>query len=215
MVEELLAKVDLSPYKGILWDLDNTFYAYDPVHKLAYSVCSDRAESFYGIEKSDFDSNWKIARERVHQDLHSQGASHSRLLYFQKVHEQIFACTNADFTLEMEALYWNTFMDHMQWRPGIEAFLLKAKNEGMRMALVTDLTAAVQLKKWQKLGLEKYLDFMVSSEEAGIEKPAAYIFQLALEKLKLDASEVVMFGDSVSKDIKGAEAIGIKSYLIS
>jgi putative hydrolase of the HAD superfamily len=55
---------------------------------------------------------------------------------------------------------------------------------------------------------------MLSSEEAGIEKPSPVIFGKALSKLNLKAEEVIMIGDNEEKDILGAEAMGIKSYLI-
>ena len=40
------------------------------------------------------------------------------------------------------------------------------------------------------------------------------MFQKALEKLNLKANQVIMIGDSISKDIVGAEALGIKSFLV-
>jgi len=41
------------------------------------------------------------------------------------------------------------------------------------------------------------------------------MFKTALKKLKLKPNEVIMIGDSESKDIKGAEALGIRPYKIS
>jgi len=80
---------------------------------------------------------------------------------------------------------------------------------------VTDLTAQIQLQKWQKLGLQRYIDFLVSSEEAGVEKPSPYIFELALDKLQLKAHEVIMIGDNANKDIAGANALQIKAYQVN
>jgi putative hydrolase of the HAD superfamily len=103
----------------------------------------------------------------------------------------------------------------MSFRNGVEAFLQKAKERGIKMAIVTDLTAQIQLQKWQKLELHRYIDFMISSEEAGIEKPAPYIFELALQKLQLQTNEVVMIGDNATKDIAGAHALQIKAYQVN
>ena len=214
MVTDALKNIDLKGINGILWDLDDTLYAYEPAHLLAFQTSAESASERYGISKSDFEQHWKQARKTVHINLHGQAASHSRLLYFQKMHEQIFGLTNAQFALEMEAIYWISFMDNMVWKPGVQSFLEQAKEEGIRMCVVTDLTAQIQLQKWEKLKLGRYMEFLISSEEAGIEKPAAKMFELALQKLNLQPADVIMIGDSLEKDIKGAEAFGIKTFWI-
>lgn len=214
MVNEILDNIDLGSVKGILWDLDNTIYEYEPVHKAAYSKCIEMASGKFNISESDFETNWNMARRAVHDSLLGQAAMHSRLLYFQKLSEQLFGKTNADFALEMEAMYWDTFLENMEWRPGMKTFMAKAAEQKIKMCIVTDLTAQIQLRKWISLGLDDYMDFMISSEEAGAEKPKAAIFNLALSKLGLAAADVIMIGDNSEKDIAGAESLGIKSYLI-
>jgi len=47
-----------------------------------------------------------------------------------------------------------------------------------------------------------------------IGKPNPYVFELALKSMNLDKNEVVMVGDQISTDIKGAKNIGIKSILL-
>lgn len=207
--------IDLSEVKGLLLDLDDTLYHYEPVHKIAFEACAQVAESNYQIQKEEFRSLWKIARDKVHIDVHGQGASHSRLLYLQKLYELHSGKTNADFALELEEVYWNVFLKEMTFRNGVESFLQKAQKLGIRMAIVTDLTAQIQLQKWQKLELHRYIDFMISSEEAGVEKPSPYIFELALQKLQLQVNEVAMIGDNALKDIAGAQALQMKAYQVN
>ena len=40
------------------------------------------------------------------------------------------------------------------------------------------------------------------------------MFQIALEKLRLRTDQVIMIGDSIDKDILGAEEMGITSFLV-
>lgn len=207
--------IDLSTLKGLLVDLDDTLYLYEPVHKKAFEACCKQAEDLYGINRDLFRELWKVARDKVHTDVHGQGASHSRLLYLQKVHELHQGKTNAEFALKLEQVYWSTFLSEMSFRKGIEVFLQNAKSAGIKMAIVTDLTAQIQLQKWEKLQLNRYFDFLISSEEAGVEKPSPYIFELALDKLQLNSSQVAMIGDNVAKDIAGAGALQIISYQVT
>lgn len=211
---EILKTISLENVKGILWDLDNTIYSYEPVHNYCMDLCKEYAKVNYNIDYDDFETHYTAARKIVHEHLFGQGSSHSRLLYFQKVHELLFGYTNAEFTLKMESCYWDNFLDKMEWIPEIKIFIESARKQKLKMCIVTDLTAQIQLHKWNKLNLGKYMDFLVSSEEAGMEKPERGIFELALSKLNLKSEEVIMIGDSFDKDIKGAHNIGIKAYLI-
>ncbi len=55
---------------------------------------------------------------------------------------------------------------------------------------------------------------MVTSEEAGADKPKPEIFLKALEKAGVDASEAVHVGDQYDLDVVGARGVGISPILI-
>jgi putative hydrolase of the HAD superfamily len=114
----------------------------------------------------------------------------------------------------MEEMYWSTFLENMKLTAKAKNFLELLKTKDLPSCIVTDLTTQIQMKKWQILGLNNYINYLVTSEEAGVEKPNARIFEIALSKLKLSASEVIMIGDNEKKDFLGAQQIGIKAYLI-
>jgi putative hydrolase of the HAD superfamily len=65
----------------------------------------------------------------------------------------------------------------------------------------------------QKIGIERYFDTIVTSVDVGYEKPDKRIFLVALMNLGIEASEAVMVGNRISKDILGANRLGIKSIL--
>ncbi len=66
----------------------------------------------------------------------------------------------------------------------------------------------------KKLGIEPYLDFVATSEEAGANKPEPPIFLLALERARVDAREAVYVGDQYRTDVLGARGVGIRPVLI-
>lgn len=206
--------IDLRNKKGVLIDLDNTLYPYDINHKRALASCRSLAKAKYEIAVDLFDEGYRRGRKTVHVQLEHRASSHSRLLYFQKASEFLFKETQIDFALEMEQLYWETFLSGMEWFPAAKEFLSECRSRGLKTCIITDLTTHIQMRKWKKLGLDQYIDFLVSSEEAGIEKPNRLIFEMALEKLSLKSEDVIMVGDNQKKDILGAEDIGIRAYLI-
>jgi len=62
--------------------------------------------------------------------------------------------------------------------------------------------------------LDKFFDVVVVSGAVNKRKPSPEIFQQALEKLGVDASETVFVGDTVDADIKGAKDTGMKTIFI-
>jgi len=86
---------------------------------------------------------------------------------------------------------------------------------GLDIVIVSNLTTRIQLKKIEHLGIEGSVDLVVTSEEAGSEKPASVMFTLPLSQLDLRPSEVVMVGDSVTADIEGGNAVGLTTVLFN
>jgi putative hydrolase of the HAD superfamily len=66
----------------------------------------------------------------------------------------------------------------------------------------------------QRVGLLPYLDFMVGSEEAGMEKPHPRIFMAALKRVGAAPEEVVHVGDQIRSDVMGAQGVGMQAVLI-
>jgi HAD superfamily hydrolase (TIGR01549 family) len=198
-------------YKGILLDLDNTLYKYDKPHLTAldevFRVCSKK----FSISQNESKKAYGIARKKVHIELSETAASHNRLLYFQKMME-ILKINPLCNGLKLYNTYWNTFLDNLKVCDGVYEFLEKYKG---KVCLVTDLTAHIQFRKIEKLRFGDYIDCIVTSEEAGREKPHPYIFTLALQKLNLMPEDVCMIGDSFNKDITGASNLSIHSFWIN
>jgi len=66
----------------------------------------------------------------------------------------------------------------------------------------------------RELGLEPYINFIVTSGEVGVDKPKPPIFLAALERAGVNASEAVHVGDQYKLDIIGAMGVGITPILI-
>ena len=66
----------------------------------------------------------------------------------------------------------------------------------------------------RQLGLEPYINFIVTSGDVGVDKPKPPIFLAALERAGVNASEAVHVGDQYKLDIVGARGVGITPILI-
>lgn len=80
-----------------------------------------------------------------------------------------------------------------------------------RLGIVTNNTVAEQVEKLAFLGLDRTVEFLVTSEEVGVAKPDPAIFRAALDRAGATPEETVMVGDSWETDVAGARAVGIRA----
>lgn len=198
-------------YNGILLDIDNTIYHYESCHKKAIQMLFDFVQK--EVKVDNFEDAFIRARKSIHIELAETASSHNRLLYFQRACEYL-GISPLDWALKFYNVYWDTFLDSIELYDGVFEFL-EMVSQKYTICFVTDLTAHIQYRKIEKLGLAKYVKQIVSSEEAGREKPHPYMFLSALNKLNLKPDEVCMIGDSYKKDIAGASSLGIQSIWLN
>ena len=83
------------------------------------------------------------------------------------------------------------------------------KQRGLVLGLISNLRTGKA-----GVGLDNYLDFVVTSGEVGKDKPAPSIFLAALERARTRASETAYVGDQYQIDVLGARGVGISPILI-
>lgn len=194
---------------AILFDTDNTLYPYDPAHAEAMRAVREKVSSTFSIEPEAFDKAFAEARQQVKKRLAHTASSHSRLLYLQRMLEIIGLGSQVMLALDFEQTYWRTFLSNAVLFDGVKELLDDLRLLGIPTAIVTDLTAQIQFRKVVYFGLDHYFDYIVTSEEAGHDKPHAAPFQIALEKMRPKGDCIWMVGDNPVNDIQGArEKIG-------
>ena len=189
---------------AVLFDVDNTMYAYDPSHAAGMAAVHAKVSRMLSINEARFQAAFAEAREQIKERLEHTAASHNRLLYFQRMCEILGLGSQVMLALDLEQTYWRTFLGAAELFDGLKEFLDDLRLAGIPIAIVTDLTAQIQFRKIVYFGLDHFFDHIVTSEEAGADKPHAAPFQLALAKTKPQGDRVWMIGDSARADIAGA-----------
>jgi putative hydrolase of the HAD superfamily len=92
--------------------------------------------------------------------------------------------------------------------------LLSALARDHRLALVTNGAPDVQREKLAGTTLARYFGAVVISCEVGFGKPDRRIFETALDRIGANAAETVMVGDSLARDVAGAQAAGIRAVWV-
>lgn len=195
--------------KGVLLDLDNTLYPFSSCHQAGLQASFLFLEKYLRCNRKQFDAAYRAARRGVHKRLHGSASSHNRLLYFQLMLEKSGKDALGLGHVASEK-YWQAYLRYCVLEPGAKKLLRFLKTK--RVCLLTDMTVESQFQKIKLLGLEKFVQNMVSSEEVGIEKPNPLMFKMGLRKMKVSRRDAVMIGDDFERDIAGAAKLGIKSF---
>lgn len=194
--------------RALLFDLDNTLYHYDPGEEEGLLAVHAALTQHFDVSIAEFRQLNQSARSEFAERLCTQAASHSRILFFKSIVEQLTGSCCGDLALRMSDVYWEAFLDHIVPAPSAHD-VLESISGDHDLALVTNQTAYVQLRKIQRLGIGGYFPVVVTSEECGVEKPDARVFQRALSALGADATSAAMIGDDPRCDIRGAAELGI------
>ena len=93
--------------------------------------------------------------------------------------------------------------------PHVAETLSALRNRGLKLAVVTDAHNGNALKRLKKAGREEFFNAVITMEMSGKAKPSPEPFLLAMNKLGVKASETILVGDSIRRDIMPAKALGI------
>jgi FMN phosphatase YigB (HAD superfamily) len=107
---------------------------------------------------------------------------------------------------------WNTLSADLV--DGMGDALRALKTRGYRFGLVADTRVKTAWNVLHQHGLYGLFDALAISEEVGAEKPDPHIFCAALDALKIappDYSRVVMVGNNLMRDVRGANQLGLIS----
>lgn len=78
-----------------------------------------------------------------------------------------------------------------------------------KIYVITNGIVELQKPRIRNSLVSPYILDIIVSEEVGVSKPNSKIFNILLEKTNLKSDEIIMIGDNLEKDIKGAQKANI------
>lgn len=193
--------------KAIFFDLDDTLYSgFKKGNQEGFARCGQYAIKHFGV--SDFSERMQQARRAFSARLPREPEIHDRALWVQHALES-YGINPIAHIEALDTLYWEGVIAHIKIRPGVVELFDDLQAHNIRIGVCTNMLAGVQARKLCHLGIADQIDFLLTSEQAGKDKPDPAIFHLALEKAACQPHEAFMVGDNFEHDIRGAYAAGI------
>lgn len=189
----------------LLLDMDNTLVDSEKAYRVALSAA--------GIDPLGAD--YRAARTKVKQRL---GGNHvcarNRLLYFKQRGETLSQSPASILRLMDEYERVLEAEIAAQWRLLGRDRLLEQLTATRTAAIVTNENARTQLIKLRAIDPDaRFFRWIVTSEEVGVEKPAARLFEEAVERIGCAPRDCVVVGDSVAADLLPALRLGMRAVL--
>ena len=98
---------------------------------------------------------------------------------------------------------------------GVKKTLGALRRQGAHLYLLSNAQSCFTIPELRRLGLlDGVFDGIFLSSDFGSKKPSSDFFHAALAKAGLSCSEVLMVGNDPDADIRGADAVGMKSRYI-
>ena len=91
--------------------------------------------------------------------------------------------------------------------------LERLRSLGLTLGLISNMNREGK-ELAESLGLAAHVDFVVTSQEVGWEKPNPPIFQAALQKAGVGPDQAAHVGDQYTSDVVGARNVGIQPVLM-
>jgi HAD superfamily hydrolase (TIGR01509 family) len=117
-----------------------------------------------------------------------------------------------------ELMLWvsEIFKDITLWSrvlPDSSPALERLRKRGFSLGVISNSIGTME-EQLERLGLGQHFDTVIDSAIVGVEKPHPEIFQIALDRAGVAASEALFVGDTYSVDVGGAGLAGLTGALM-
>jgi putative hydrolase of the HAD superfamily len=200
--------------RAVGFDLFNTLITVEPhalnraVNRLSMSL----QEEGIAVEPGAFSIAHRAAAiQHITDTRHDGRETHNRFWISTALNQLGWAVAPDDPRIARAVeVYFSAFLEFCNLIPGTEEMLgtLKARFPLGLLSNFTHPPAAQAIL--DGLGITSFFDVVLISGEVGYRKPHALVFRMLVEKLGVEAGELLYVGDDPEPDIDGAYSMGIK-----
>lgn len=195
--------------KEVIFDIDDTLYDYEKGHAAGVRQMQEYAEQELGVSGEEFEREYRRQHADIKKRLGTDDATiHSRSIRIQNMLEH-WGKPLFPHVTKLYHAYWDTLHAVSEPEPGSIEAVRSLREMGIRVGIGSDMTFRMQYEKLGKFGFGPYISHMVTSQEAGHEKPHPDFMALCIEKAGCRPDEIVFMGDNFRKDVEGSVLAGM------
>ena len=200
--------------KAVGFDLFNTLITVEPhaLHHAVNVLSGSLQEEGIAVELETFrNAHRQAALQHITETRRDGRETHNRF-WISMALKQLGCEVEPDDPRIARSIevYFAAFLGFCHLIPGTEAMLGTLKDR-YPLGLLSNFTHPPAARAiLDVLGITSFFDVVLISGEVGYCKPHAYVFQLLVEGLGVEARELLYVGDDPEPDIDGACSVGIQ-----
>jgi putative hydrolase of the HAD superfamily len=213
-----MAAGDALPIRAVFLDVYNTLAGFHPVREEIQAAAAAQHGLILtneGTARGYHDADAFMNEQNRSLPVRSMTAD-ERGRFFAEYERRVLRGSGHHVDLDTARRVWETVRQQeyrLRLFPDAIPAIEDARKAGYRVGAISNIGQRGDALA-RDLGLDGRIDFVVTSLEAGAEKPHAPIFLMALERAGVSPHEAVHVGDQLDSDLMGATAVSIRPVLI-
>lgn len=202
--------------RAVLFDLDETLFDHAHSARSGLAQLRETHPPLAGRSLAELEVELRRLLDEMHPHV-LQGLltlDQARIERLQGLFRFCGASITAEEAEQAAARYREAYGRSRRAVPGAIP-LLEALRHQVCVGVVSNNLTREQEEKLEATGIAHLIDFLVTSEDAGAQKPDPAIFQEGLRRAGCAAGEAVMVGDSWEWDVLGARNAGIRAVWLN
>ncbi|CEL04175.1 hypothetical protein ASPCAL05306 [Aspergillus calidoustus] len=202
--------------KLILLDLDGTLFDHYHCLRCAISAIQDEWPPLASHSRDALIAVYDCALQQAYDKYLNKEITYEET---DALKVQLFFSTLGlpgpipDEISRLRSIYKPAYRSNRRATPGAVETLVRLRNSGYKLAIVTNGQSEDQTAKAEAIGVCHLVDAIFTSEQVGAPKPDGRIFEMALEAFGVTPHEAYMVGDSIDSDIRGGMDAGLNTIL--
>ncbi len=189
--------------KAILFDLDNTLIDFWKMKSMSVEA------AIRAMQDAGLNINHETAKLKLYALYNELGYEYKYI--FEKFLEQVNGKINWKILSNAIVAYRRVRSGFLEPYPRVTQTLLKLVGQGYKLGIVTDAPSLNAWIRLTRMNLDDFFDVVIGFDDTKQLKPSELPFKAALNRLKVNAKEVLMVGDNIKRDISGAKKLGMKT----
>lgn len=193
--------------KAVFFDIDDTLYDTSGFAKLA------RKAALNAMIDAGLPLSHNVAYTLLREIIKEKGSNYDK--HLNVLTKRVFGEEKPLLIAIGMITYHNVKFALLRLFPETMSTLIHLKAQGYHLGVISNGLTIKQYEKLVRLGLHHFFDSVITSQEAGVEKPDAAIFEMAMSKMGCKAENSVMVGNSFRDDILGAVDAGMSAVYLT
>ena len=191
------------PIKGVIFDLDNTLLDFMKMKEVAVK------SAIKGMIEAGLDIDEKESYKDIVSIYEKFGWENQKV--FDVFLNKTIGYVDNKFLAAGIVAYRRAREANLLAYPNVNRTLVGLTKLGIKLAVVSDAPSREAWMRIYYLNLYHFFDAVITFDDSGERKPSSKPFEMALNKLKLEAEDSLMIGDWPERDVVGAKQIGMRT----